>query len=72
MERLVGGIGEMPVVDQKAMHVSTMEAPESLPNLVEALETLDEELGFSRLTTLLRFVHSADPILQDQHTNHSA
>ena len=23
-------IGEMPVVDQKAMHVSTMEAPESL------------------------------------------
>ena len=42
----LSGIGEMPVVDQKAMHVSTMEAPESLPNLVEALETLDEELGF--------------------------
>ena len=42
----LSGIGEMPIVDQKAMHVSTMEAPESLPNLVEALETLDEELGF--------------------------
>jgi len=42
----LSGIGEMPTVNEKVMHVSTMEAPESLPNLAEALETLDEELGF--------------------------
>ena len=28
------------------MHISTMEAPESLPDLSDALETLDQQLGF--------------------------
>lgn len=40
------GKGEMPEVSQKVQHVSTMQAPESLPELTDALATLDEELGF--------------------------
>jgi hypothetical protein len=36
----------MPETIETMRHVSTMQAPEELPDLSEALETLDEELGF--------------------------
>ena len=37
---------DMPKSSQKKQHVSTMEAPDALPEMSEALETLDQELGF--------------------------
>tara|TARA_B100001564_G_scaffold335630_1_gene325145 strand:- start:1111 stop:1896 length:786 start_codon:yes stop_codon:yes gene_type:complete len=40
------GNGDMPKSIPKKQHISTMEEPESLPELSEALETLDQELGF--------------------------
>ena len=40
------GSGDKPTPVPKKHHVSTMEEPESLPQLSEALETLDQELGF--------------------------
>tara|TARA_B100001287_G_scaffold126888_1_gene106976 strand:+ start:3280 stop:4758 length:1479 start_codon:yes stop_codon:yes gene_type:complete len=42
----LNGEGEMPESTPKRNHVSTMEAPENLPELSDALETLDQELGF--------------------------
>jgi hypothetical protein len=36
----------MPKSSPKKQHISTMEEPETLPELSEALETLDQELGF--------------------------
>ncbi len=36
----------MPKSSPKKQHISTMEEPENLPELSEALETLDQELGF--------------------------
>ena len=36
----------MPKTSMEKMHISTMEAPESLPELSDALETLDQQLGF--------------------------
>ena len=42
----LSGEGEMPETIETMRHVSTMQAPEELPDLSEALETLDEELGF--------------------------
>ena len=36
----------MPTTTETMLHVSTMEAPETLPKLTEALETLDKELDF--------------------------
>jgi len=40
------GSGDMPKSSPKKQHISTMEEPENLPELSEALETLDQELGF--------------------------
>ena len=42
----LSGDGEMPKTSMKKLHISTMEAPESLPDLSDALETLDQQLGF--------------------------
>ena len=42
----LSGEGEMPKTSIKKTHISTMEAPESLPDLSDALETLDQQLGF--------------------------
>ena len=42
----LSGDGEMPKTSMKKSHISTMEAPESLPDLSDALETLDQQLGF--------------------------
>jgi len=38
--------GELPEVAVSKLHKSTMEAPTELPELGDALETLDQELGF--------------------------
>jgi len=38
--------GELPEVAVSKRHMSTMQAPSELPELGEALETLDQELGF--------------------------
>ena len=38
--------GELPTVVVSERHKSTMEAPSELPELGDALETLDQELGF--------------------------
>ena len=40
------GNGAMPKSTHKKQHVSTMEEPDGLPELTDALETLDQELGF--------------------------
>jgi len=40
------GNGAMPESTQRKQHVSTMEEPDDLPELTDALETLDQELGF--------------------------
>ena len=40
------GNGDMPESPQRKQHVSTMEEPDGLPELTDALETLDQELGF--------------------------
>ena len=40
------GNGAMPELTQRKQHVSTMEEPDDLPELTDALETLDQELGF--------------------------
>ena len=42
----LSGDGEMPKTSMEKLHISTMEAPESLPDLSDALETLDQQLGF--------------------------
>ena len=33
-------------MEQKTQHVSTKQAPDKLPSLDDALDTLDQELGF--------------------------
>jgi hypothetical protein len=38
--------GEVPEVVLPERYKSTMQAPDELPNLGDALETLDQELGF--------------------------
>ncbi len=40
------GEGKMPESITKIQHVSNMQAPEQLPDLSEALDVLDQELGF--------------------------
>jgi hypothetical protein len=40
------GNGAMPESTHRKQHVSTMEEPDGLPDLTDALETLDQELGF--------------------------
>ena len=42
----LSGDGEMPLFEPKTQHVSTKQAPDNLPSLDDALETLDQELGF--------------------------
>ena len=42
----LSGDADMPKSSQTTQHVSTMEEPDALPELSEALETLDQELGF--------------------------
>ena len=42
----LAGEGELPKFEQKTHHISDMNAPEELPELDDALETLDQELGF--------------------------
>ena len=42
----LSGEADMPRTTETLLHVSTMEAPETLPKLTEALETLDKELDF--------------------------
>ena len=38
--------GEIPENAEVKIHKSSMQAPDELPNIDEALETLDQELGF--------------------------
>ena len=38
----LSGAGERPVADERPVHVSQMEAPEALPDLDDALRSLDE------------------------------
>ena len=45
-KRWLAGEGDLPEVEQKPHHISDMEAPDELPELDDALETLDQELGF--------------------------
>ena len=40
------GKGDRPKSNPKKQHISTMQEPDSLPQLDEALQTLDQELGF--------------------------
>jgi hypothetical protein len=42
----LSGDGEIPLFEPKTQHVSTKQAPDNLPSLDEALDTLDQELGF--------------------------
>ena len=42
----LSGDGEIPLFEPKTQHVSTKQAPDNLPSLDDALETLDQELGF--------------------------
>jgi hypothetical protein len=42
----LSGKGEIPQMEVKARHVSTKQAPDKLPSLDDALDTLDQELGF--------------------------
>lgn len=42
----LSGKGDIPTTAETIPHVSTMKAPENLPKLTEALETLDKELDF--------------------------
>ena len=42
----LSGNGEIPHLEPKTQHVSTKQAPDNLPSLDDALETLDQELGF--------------------------
>lgn len=38
--------GQQPTVQERPVHTSTGEAPDSLPNVDDALDVLDQELGF--------------------------
>ena len=42
----LSGTGEIPQMEVKPQHVSTKQAPDKLPSLDDALDTLDQELGF--------------------------
>ena len=42
----LGGKGDRPKSNPKKQHISTMKEPNSLPQLDEALQTIDQELGF--------------------------
>ena len=42
----LSGEGTQPTVQERPVHISSREAPETLPNVDDALDVLDQELGF--------------------------